>query len=131
MGGELPMKEAKMAIAALDSDGDGLLSLEDFIALMEARGEEQKLNDLKVAFDMYDTKSCGFITPKSLKRMLKKMGGSKSIDECKSMIKQFDLNGDGYIPLSQTSIPDKMRPYNPYAQTADSSHKAFTTTADS
>jgi len=39
MGGELPMKEAKMAIAALDSDGDGLLSLEDFIALMEAGGE--------------------------------------------------------------------------------------------
>ncbi|KAH1162098.1 hypothetical protein GYH30_000823 [Glycine max] len=35
MGGELPMKEAEMAIATLDSDGDGLLSLEDFIALME------------------------------------------------------------------------------------------------
>ena len=47
------------------------------------------MNDLKVAFDMYDTESCGFITPKSLKRMLKKMG------ESKSMIKQFDLNGDG------------------------------------
>ncbi|RZB91454.1 Calcium-binding protein CML37 [Glycine soja] len=87
MGGELPMKEAEMAIAALDSDGDGLLSLEDFIALMEAGGKEQKLNDLKVAFDMYDTESCGFITPKSLKKMLKKMGESKSIDECKSMIK--------------------------------------------
>ena len=87
MCGELPMKEAKMAIAALDSDGDGLLSLEDFIALMEAGGEEQKLNDLKVAFEMYDTESCGFITPKRLKKMLKKMGESKSIDECKSMIK--------------------------------------------
>ncbi|KAL3037476.1 hypothetical protein AAZX31_01G070100 [Glycine max] len=73
MGGELPMKEAEMAIATLDSDGDGLLSLEDFIALMEAGGED-----------------CGFITPKRLKKMLKKMGESKSIDECKSMIKYFE-----------------------------------------
>ena len=40
MGGELPMKEVEMEIAALDSDRDGLLSLEDFIALMEAGGEE-------------------------------------------------------------------------------------------
>ncbi|KHN03121.1 Putative calcium-binding protein CML31 [Glycine soja] len=102
MGGELPMKEAKMAIAALDSDGDGLLSLEDFIALMEARGEEQKLNDLKVAFDMYDTESCGFIT--QFEKMLKKMGESKSIDECKSMIKQFDLNGDGVLSFEELRI---------------------------
>ena len=42
------MKEVEMEIAALDSDRDGLLSLEDFIALMEVGGEEQKLNDLKV-----------------------------------------------------------------------------------
>ena len=39
--------------------------------------------------------------------------------------------GEGYIPLLQTSIPDKIRPYNPYAQIAYSSHKAFTTTVDS
>ncbi|KHM99985.1 Putative calcium-binding protein CML31 [Glycine soja] len=104
MGGKLPTKEAEKAIAALDSDGDGLLSLEDFIALMEAGGEEQKLNDLKVAFDMYDTESCGFITPKSLKKMLKKMGESKSIDECKSMIKQFDLNGDGVLSFEEFRI---------------------------
>ncbi|RZC07140.1 Pathogen-related protein isoform B [Glycine soja] len=36
--------------------------------------------------------------------------------------------GGGYIPMLQTSIPEKMRPYNPYEETADSSHKAFTTT---
>ncbi|QCE15651.1 pathogen-related protein-like [Vigna unguiculata] len=35
--------------------------------------------------------------------------------------------GGGYIPLLQTSLPEKLRPYNPYAETADSSHKAFTT----
>ncbi|KAL2569540.1 hypothetical protein AAZX31_18G161800 [Glycine max] len=81
MGGELPMKEAKMAIAALDSDGDGLLT-----------------------FEMYDTERCGFITPKRLKKILKKMGESKSIDECKSMIKQFDLNRDGVLSFEEFRI---------------------------
>lgn len=36
--------------------------------------------------------------------------------------------GGGYIPLLQTSLPEKLRPYNPDEETADSSHKAFTTT---
>ena len=71
---------------------------------MEFGGEEQKLNDLKVTFDMCDTERCGFITPEILKMMLKKMGESKSIDECKSMIKQFDLNGDGVLSFEEFRI---------------------------
>ena len=80
------LKEAEMAIEALDSDGDGLLCLDDLMNLMEAAGEEEKLKDLREAFDMYDTERCGFITPKALKRMLKKLGESKSMVECKVMI---------------------------------------------
>ncbi len=104
MGGELLLKEAEMAIEALDSDGDGLLSLEDFIVLMEAGEEEEKLKDLREAFEMYDTERCGFITPKSLKKMLKKLGESKSIDECKVMINHFDLNGDGVLSFEEFRI---------------------------
>ncbi|XP_061348109.1 pathogen-related protein-like isoform X2 [Gastrolobium bilobum] len=36
--------------------------------------------------------------------------------------------GGGYIPLLQTSLPEKLMPYNPYKETADSSQKDFTTT---
>lgn len=36
--------------------------------------------------------------------------------------------GGGYNPLLQTSLPQKMRPYNPDEETAESSHKAFITT---
>ncbi|XP_004500649.1 calcium-binding protein CML38-like [Cicer arietinum] len=102
MGEEVLLKEAEMAIEAMDSDGDGYLSLEDLVTLMEEGGEEQKLKDLREAFEMYnDSDKCGFITPKSLKRMLKKIGESKSIDECKAMIKHFDLNGDGVLSFDE------------------------------
>jgi calcium-binding protein CML len=88
----------------MDSDGDGYLNLEDLIALMEEGGEEQKLKDLREAFEMYDSEKCGFITPKSLRRMLKKIGESKSIDECKAMIKHFDLNGDGLLSFDEFTV---------------------------
>ncbi|KAI9079725.1 hypothetical protein K1719_038346 [Acacia pycnantha] len=102
MGGEILQKEAEMAIEALDSDGDGLLSLEDFVVLMEGGGtEDEKMKDMREAFNLYDTEGTGFITPKSLKRMLSKLGESKTIDECKMMITQFDLNGDGLISFDE------------------------------
>ncbi|XP_061362895.1 putative calcium-binding protein CML19 [Gastrolobium bilobum] len=105
MGGELLFKEAEMAIEELDSDCDGLLSLDDFVVLMEAAGEEEKLKDLREAFEMYnDIEMCGFITPKSLKRMLGKLGESKSVEECRVMIGHFDLNGDGVLSFEEFRI---------------------------
>ncbi|KAJ1432541.1 EF-Hand 1, calcium-binding site [Sesbania bispinosa] len=105
MGGELLFKEAEMVIEELDSDGDGLLNLEDFVELMEGTGEEEKLNDLRDAFEMYnDTEMYGFITPNSLKKMLGKLGESKSMEECRIMIGHFDLNGDGLLSFEEFRI---------------------------
>ncbi|TKY49716.1 Calcium-binding protein CML38 [Spatholobus suberectus] len=102
MGGELLFEDAEMFIEELDSDGDMLLSLEDFVKLMEAAGEEEKLKDLAEAFEMYhDTEMCGFITPKSLQRMLGRLGESKSVEECRAMIGHFDLNGDGLLSFDE------------------------------
>ncbi|CAN6585550.1 hypothetical protein C1H46_042121 [Malus baccata] len=104
MGGELLQNEAEVAVEMLDSDGDGLLGLEDLVGLMEGGKEEEKVKGLREAFEMYDVERCGFITPSSLKRMLSKLGESKSIDECKVMIQRYDLNGDGLISFEEFRI---------------------------
>ncbi|KAJ6977700.1 hypothetical protein NC653_029560 [Populus alba x Populus x berolinensis] len=44
-GGELILKEAKLAEESLNSDGDGLLALEDLVGLMEEGGEENSESD--------------------------------------------------------------------------------------
>ena len=106
IGGELPLEEAEAVVQTLDSDGDGLLSLEDFVKLMEGEGEgeEEKMKELREAFKMYDTDDCGYITAKSLKRMLSRLGEKKSVDECKVMINQFDLNGDGVLSFDEFKV---------------------------
>ncbi|KAK4369589.1 hypothetical protein RND71_013381 [Anisodus tanguticus] len=101
VGGELTMEEAEMAVRLSDSDGDGLLGLEDFTKLMEE--ERNKESELIGAFGMYEEME-GYITPKSLKRMLSRLGESTSIDICKAMIKRFDLNGDGVLSFDEFKI---------------------------
>ena len=44
------------------------------------------------------------ITPKSLKRVLGRLGQAKTMDECKSMIAHFDLNGDGVLNFDEFRI---------------------------
>ncbi|KAK4358511.1 hypothetical protein RND71_020740 [Anisodus tanguticus] len=101
VGGKLTEEEAEMAVRLSDSDGDGLLGLEDFTKLMEE--ERNKESELIGAFGMYEEME-GYITPKSLKRMLSRLGESTSIDKCKAMIRRFDLNGDGVLSFDEFKV---------------------------
>ncbi|KAF3644944.1 putative calcium-binding protein CML19 [Capsicum annuum] len=105
-GGTLTEEEAEMAVRLSDSDGDGLLGLEDFTKLMEGMEEERnKESELIGAFGMYeDMEGSGYITPKSLKRMLSRLGESTSIENCKAMISRFDINGDGVLSFDEFKI---------------------------
>ncbi|KAH0746937.1 hypothetical protein KY285_008594 [Solanum tuberosum] len=103
VGGELTVEEAEMAVRLSDSDGDGLLGIEDFTKLMEGMEEERnKESELIGAFGMYEME--GYITPKSLKNMLSRLGESTSIDNCKAMIRRFDLNGDGVLRFDEFKV---------------------------
>ncbi|KAI3896687.1 hypothetical protein MKX03_020745 [Papaver bracteatum] len=90
MGGDFTSDEAKRAVESTDSDGDGLLEFNDFVKLMEVSGEEEKTNDLKEAFRI-------------LKRMLTRLGESKTTEECRTKIRLFDLNGDGVLSFDEFS----------------------------
>ncbi|XP_030476914.1 putative calcium-binding protein CML19 [Syzygium oleosum] len=105
VGGDISLAEAEAAVEALDGDGDGQLGFEDFVALVEGGGAEERAADLKEAFKMYETDGGGgCITPKSLRRMLSRLGESRSLDECKAMIAKFDLNGDGVINFDEFRV---------------------------
>lgn len=107
IGGELTLEEAEVAVELLDADGDGLLGMDDFVRFVDGGEEEEKMKDLKEAFKMYYDGGCDnhqYITPKSLKRMLSRLGESKTIDQCVLMISHFDLNGDGVLNFDEFKI---------------------------
>ncbi|KAJ0054313.1 hypothetical protein Pint_02964 [Pistacia integerrima] len=97
IGGELSLAEAETAVEFLDTDGDGVLGFDDFVKFVEGGKEEE-------AFKMYEMDGCGCITPKSLKKMLSRLGQSTTIDQCKVMIAQFDLNGDGVLNFDEFRV---------------------------
>uniref|UniRef100_A0A6N2K3J0 EF-hand domain-containing protein n=1 Tax=Salix viminalis TaxID=40686 RepID=A0A6N2K3J0_SALVM len=71
---------------------------------VEGGEEEERERDLKEAFKMYEMEESCSITPKSLKRMLSRLGESKTIDECRIMISHFDLNGDGVLNFDEFKV---------------------------
>ncbi|OWM81133.1 probable calcium-binding protein CML31 [Punica granatum] len=104
LGGVLSEEEAEVAIRASDEDGDGLLRYEEFERLVEGCGEEERDRGLREAFGMYEMKGKGYITAASLKKMLSRLGQSRSIDDCKAMIMAFDLNGDGVLTFDEFRV---------------------------
>ncbi|KAJ0525996.1 putative EF-hand domain pair protein CML [Helianthus annuus] len=92
----------EMVAQLMDSNGDGLLSFEDLVKVVEGASEDEKVNDLKMAFKMYEEKEgCGCITPKSLRRMLSRLGESQTVDECVLMIAKFELDGNGVVDFDE------------------------------
>ncbi|KAK1288287.1 Calcium-binding protein CML38 [Acorus calamus] len=102
---DLSSEDAEAVVESSDSDGDGLLGFEDFVKLVEVEGEEERLRSLREAFGMYEMGGAGgCITPKSLKRMLSRLGERRTMEECKTMIRKFDLNGDGVISFDEFKL---------------------------
>ncbi|KAM7259859.1 hypothetical protein ACFE04_015600 [Oxalis oulophora] len=106
IGGHLTMEEAIAAVKSSDLNGDGLLDFEEFHSLMmETSGsEEEKKTELKQAFRIYDMEGNGVITADGLKRMLSRLGESRTINDCKAMIRAFDLNNDGVLSFDEFLI---------------------------
>ena len=109
IGEELLIEEAQELVESMDSDGDGLLGLEEFVGWMEREiklrdHEERKMEELREAFRMYVMEGIECITPKSLKRMLSRLGESTSLEDCCVMIGEFDVNGDGVLSFDEFKL---------------------------
>ena len=107
IGEELLLEKAREVVESMDSDGDGFLGFEEFMGWMEKEtgdDQERKMKDLREAFRMYEMDGSGCITPKSLKRMLSRLGESRSVEDCCVMIGQFDVNGDGVLCFDEFKL---------------------------
>lgn len=105
VGEDLSLSEARGVIHDHDTDRDGLIDFDDFVRLMRmdggpgSGGEEE---DLRRAFQMFEhEKGSGCITPKGLQMMLRRLGHSKSYDDCAAMIRVYDIDGNGVLDFHE------------------------------
>lgn len=104
-GHEVSHDDAEAVVELSDTDGDGLLGFDDFVKLVKEEEEDERVSTLREAFSMYaEAEGGGAITPKSLKRMLSRLGEKKSIEQCAVMVNSFDLNGDGVINFEEFMV---------------------------
>ncbi|XP_016494212.1 putative calcium-binding protein CML41 [Nicotiana tabacum] len=98
IGEHMSHEDAQEIIDELDTDGDSFIDFEDFKKMVVQKEGTSDDESLKAAFEMYEVeKGCGRITPKSLQRVLSRLGDPKSYDECVTMIQVYDTDGNGEL----------------------------------
>ncbi|KAL2157282.1 hypothetical protein VTH06DRAFT_6220 [Thermothelomyces fergusii] len=94
--------ELQDLINEVDINKDGVISFEEFLALMSQSGKEtDKEQELLKAFAVFDKDKNGTISSDELRNVLKSLGEKLTDEEVDEMIKIADRNGDGVIDYNE------------------------------
>mmetsp|Transcript_29170 Transcript_29170/g.51238 ORF Transcript_29170/g.51238 Transcript_29170/m.51238 type:complete len:158 (-) Transcript_29170:355-828(-) len=63
--------------------------------------QDEDLDDLKAAFQLFDKNNDGTITQQEFEEVLKTMGLEPSREQLKAILKEADTNGDGEIDFNE------------------------------
>nr|GEX51234.1 calcium-binding protein CML24-like [Tanacetum cinerariifolium] len=102
-GSVTPETELKSVMKEIDTDGDGFIDLDEFVAFHNGNnnGEEVMSKELREAFDLYDADKNGKISANELFSVMKRLGEKVSLKDCKKMIQNVDVDGDGCVNFEE------------------------------
>jgi calmodulin len=97
--GQTPSEaELQDMINEVDIDGNGTIDFKEFLGLMARKMRDTDTEEeLIEAFKVFDRDGNGLISNIELQHVMTSLGENITMDEVDEMIKEADLDGDGYI----------------------------------
>lgn len=106
LGIDIPDPDLEHMIDHIDSDGDGMVDIEEFevlykMILMEEERDEEE--DIREAFNVFDKNGDGFISVEELQSVLMSLGlrQGQTIEDCRLMVNKVDVDGDGMVDYKE------------------------------
>ena len=86
-----------------DTDGNGTIDLQEFLAMMMAKNSSGRLSKEEhlEAFKAFDKNNDGFIDREELKRVMDALDQGVTDQEVEEMINMCDINGDGKVDFHE------------------------------
>lgn len=89
-------------VAEVDQDGSGTIDFSEFLALMARKMKDVDTEqEVKEAFAVFDKNNDGKISADELRVVMSKLGEKLSEEEIDEMIREADLDGDGFIDYEE------------------------------
>ena len=101
--GQTPSEaELQDMINEVDIDGNGTIDFKEFLGLMARKmRDNDSEEELIEAFKVFDRDGNGLISNVELQHVMTSLGENVTMDEVDEMIKEADLDGDGYIKYEE------------------------------
>ncbi|KAF6726178.1 Centrin-3 [Oryzias melastigma] len=98
LGFEVKKMEVLKILKDYDRDGKGKITFEDFNEVVTDRIlERDPKEEILKAFKLFDDDESGKISLRNLRRVARELGEDINDEELRSMIDEFDTDGDGEI----------------------------------
>jgi calmodulin len=95
-------EELKVMIEEVDADGSGTIDFKEFLGLMARKMKETDTEEeLIEAFKVFDRDGNGVISAHELRFVMTTAGEQLTDDEIEEMIREADIDGDGYIDYEE------------------------------
>ncbi|KAL2643794.1 hypothetical protein R1flu_011381 [Riccia fluitans] len=109
LGKKMSQKELRLMIQEADTNEDGVLDLQEFVAFFskmvvhpEIEDPIQHSSNIRLAFDLSAFARDGMISAAELQTLMKKVSRKKiSAADCAAMIRFLDSDGDGLITFQE------------------------------
>ncbi|CAN6466675.1 unnamed protein product [Victoria cruziana] len=92
--------EVMRMMKVADTDDDGFIDFNEFMAVIGMGGGVQEV-DMQSAFHLFDVDGDGKISGEEVYKVLRRLGESCSLEECKRMVKRVDKDGDGKVDIQE------------------------------